>query len=150
MHSTHREMINPQLSELSQRKYPHVTTTWGFPGGTSGKKNLPVNAEDIRDMGSISGQGSSPGGWHGNWLQYYCLENPKDRGAWQATLHRLAKSLIWLKWLGTFTSNHPSKETVLYPFPLPHRSLSKIFSTTVCFCLFWTLYRCNLKILFYF
>ena len=66
MHSTHREMINPQLSELSQRKYPHVTTTWGFPGGTSGKKNLPVNAEDIRDMGSISGQGSSPGGWHGN------------------------------------------------------------------------------------
>ena len=68
MHSTHREMINLWLNELSQRKYTHVTTTWGFPGGASGNKNPPVNAEDIRDMGSISGQGSSPGGWQGNSL----------------------------------------------------------------------------------
>ena len=44
-------------------------------------ENLPVNAGDIRDMGSIPGLGRSPGGGHGNPLQYSCLENPMDRGA---------------------------------------------------------------------
>ena len=44
-------------------------------------KNLPVNAGDIRDVGSIPGSGRSPGGGHGNPLQYSCLENPMDRGA---------------------------------------------------------------------
>ena len=44
-------------------------------------KNLPANAGDIRDLGSISGWGRSPGGGHGNLLQYSCLENPMDRGA---------------------------------------------------------------------
>ena len=44
-------------------------------------KNLPANAGDIRDLGSISGWGRSPGGGHGNPLQYSCLENPMDRGA---------------------------------------------------------------------
>ena len=47
-------------------------------------KNLPVNAGDVRDKGSISGLGRSPGGGHGNPLQYSCLENPMDRGAWQS------------------------------------------------------------------
>ena len=46
-------------------------------------KNLTVNAGDIRDAGSIPGSGRSPGGGHGNSLQYYCLENPMDRGAWR-------------------------------------------------------------------
>ena len=46
-------------------------------------KNLPANAGDIRDTGSIPASGRSPGGRHGNPLQYYCLENPMDRGAWQ-------------------------------------------------------------------
>ena len=55
-------------------------------------KNLPANAEDIRDMGSISGSGRSAGGGHGNPLQYFCLENPRDRGAWRATVHGVAKS----------------------------------------------------------
>ena len=55
-------------------------------------KNLPANAGDIRDVGSISGSGRSPGGGHGNPLQYSCLENPMDRGAWQATVHRVIKS----------------------------------------------------------
>ena len=45
-------------------------------------KNPPANAEDIRDAGSIPGSGRSPGGGHGNPLQYSCLENPMDRGAW--------------------------------------------------------------------
>ena len=45
-------------------------------------KNLPANAGHVRDMGSIPGLGRSPGGRHGNPLQYSCLENPMDRGAW--------------------------------------------------------------------
>ena len=55
-------------------------------------KNLPDNAGDIGDSGSIPGSGRSPGGWHGNPFQYSCLENPMDRGAWQATVHRVAKN----------------------------------------------------------
>ena len=48
-------------------------------------KNLPANAGNIRDSGSIPGLGRSPGGGHGNPLQYSSLENPTDRGAWWAT-----------------------------------------------------------------
>ena len=48
-------------------------------------------------MGSILGSGRSPGGGHGNLLQYSCLENPMDRGAWQATVHRVTKSRTWLR-----------------------------------------------------
>jgi len=55
-------------------------------------KNPPANAGDVRDMGSIPRLGRSPGGGHGNPLQYSCLENLMDRGAWWATVHRLAKS----------------------------------------------------------
>ena len=52
-------------------------------------KNLSSNA---RDLGSIPGSGRSPGGGHGNPFQYSWLENPIDRGAWWATVHRVAKS----------------------------------------------------------
>ena len=55
-------------------------------------KNPPDNEGDIRDVGSIPGLGRSPGGWHGNPLQYSCLENPMDRGAWQAVVHRVTKN----------------------------------------------------------
>ena len=55
-------------------------------------KNPPASARDIRDTGSIPGSGRSPGGGYGNPLQYSCLENPMDRGAWQATVHGVAKS----------------------------------------------------------
>jgi len=48
-------------------------------------------------MGLISGMGRSPGGGHSNPFQYSCLKNPIDRGAWQATVHRVAKSLRQLK-----------------------------------------------------
>ena len=54
-------------------------------------KNPLANAGDIRDAGSIPGLGISPGGGHGNPLQYSCLENPTDRGAWWATVHRVAE-----------------------------------------------------------
>ena len=54
-------------------------------------KNLPTNAGDIRDVGLILGSGRSPGGENGNPLQYLCLENPMDRGAWQAMVHRITE-----------------------------------------------------------
>ena len=62
------------------------------------KKNLPANAGDLRDMGSISGSGRSPGEGQGNPLQCSCLENPMDRGAWPATVHRVSESWTHLKW----------------------------------------------------
>ena len=55
-------------------------------------KNLPANAGDIREAGSIPGLGRSPGGGHVNPLQDSCLENSVDRGAWQATVSGVAKS----------------------------------------------------------
>ena len=60
-------------------------------------KNLPVNAGDIRDVDWIPGLGRVPGGGHGNSLQYSCLENIMDRGAWWApvlvaTVHRITES----------------------------------------------------------
>ena len=55
-------------------------------------KNLPANAGDVRDEGSIPGSRRSTGGGHGNPLQYSCLEDPMDRGAWWVTVHRVAKS----------------------------------------------------------
>ena len=56
---------------------------------------------DIRDQGSIPGSGKFPRGGHSNPLQYSCLENPMDRGAWWATVHRVAKSQTGLKRLST-------------------------------------------------
>ena len=55
-------------------------------------KNTPANAGAVRDVSSIPGWGRSLGGGHGNPLQFSCLENPMDRGAWWATVHRVAKS----------------------------------------------------------
>ena len=63
----------------------------GFPGGAV-VKNPPVNAGDARGMGSIPGLGRSLGGGNGNPLQYSCLENSMDRGAWQATVYGVTKS----------------------------------------------------------
>ena len=54
-------------------------------------KNLPVNAGDIRDTGLIHGLGKSPGVGSGNPLQYSCLENPMDRGAWKPAVHGVAE-----------------------------------------------------------
>ena len=55
-------------------------------------KNPPANAGDIRDTGLIPGSGRSPGEGLGSLLQYSCLENPTDRGAWLATVHVVTKS----------------------------------------------------------
>ena len=63
----------------------------GFPGSASSKEP-PCQCRRLRDMGLIPESGRSPRGGHGNPLQYSCLENPKDRRAWQATVHRVAKN----------------------------------------------------------
>ena len=63
----------------------------GFPGD-SVVKNLPANAGDIRDAGSILGLGRSPAEKNDNPLQYSCKHNPTDRKAWQATVHGIGKS----------------------------------------------------------
>ena len=65
-----------------------IRAAWGFPGG-SVVKNPPANAED---MGSIPGFGGFPRGGNSNSLQYSCLRNSMDRGAWQATVHGVEKS----------------------------------------------------------
>ena len=69
----------------------------GFPDGSVGKESA-CNARDIGDTGSVPGWGWSPGEGHGNPLQYSCLT---DRGAWWATVHRVAKTWAQLKGLGT-------------------------------------------------
>ena len=59
-------------------------------------RDPPANAGDASDVGSIPGSGRSPGEGNSNPLRYSCLENPMDRGAWWATVHRMAKSDIRL------------------------------------------------------
>ena len=59
-------------------------------------KNPPANTEDARDTGSIPGSGRSPGGGNGNLLQDSCMKDSLDRGAWQVTVHGVAKSQIGL------------------------------------------------------
>ena len=70
-------------------------------------KNPPANTGEIQDTGSIPGLGRSPGGEHSNPLQHSFLENPMDRGVWQATLHRVAKSQTQLKQFSVQTSSVP-------------------------------------------
>ena len=69
-------------------------------------KNLPSNAGDIRDMGLIPGLGRSPGEGHGYPLQYSCLDNPVDRGAWWAMAYRITNSWTQLKQLSTHAQRH--------------------------------------------
>ena len=90
-----------------------------------GVKNPPANAGDISDAGLIPGLGRSPGGGKGNPLQYSCLQNPTDRGAWQATVHRVTKSqtrlsrfhflyiyiYIWFFFFITFLGNSNTKSS---------------------------------------
>ena len=65
-------------------------------------RNPLATAGDVKDVGSVPGSGRSPRGGHGNPLQYSYLGNSMDRGAWQAAVHRVTKSQIYLKWLSTY------------------------------------------------
>ena len=70
-------------------------------------------AANAGDTGSIPGSGRFPGGGQGNPLQYSCLENPMDRGAWQAMVQRVAKSQTRLKQLSKHVWYWPNKEKTL-------------------------------------
>ena len=69
-------------------------------------KNLPASAGDAKDVGSIPGSGRSPKEGMGNTLQYSCLQNPMDRGAWRATVFRVTKSWTRLKRLHARVHTH--------------------------------------------
>ena len=84
-----------------------VCTHMGFPG-TSVVKNLPAN---VGDSGSIPRLGTCPGEENGNSLWYSCLENPLDRGTWQATVRGIPKSWTWLSnWVGMYIHSHFNDE----------------------------------------
>ena len=89
-------------------------------------KNLLINSGDIRDKGLIPGSGRFPGGGLGNSLQYSCLENLKDRRAWQATVHRVAKSQAHLKQLSMHTQCHEGGVLIM---GLPTCSVGKLYPT---------------------
>ena len=74
-----------------------------FLDGSIGKEST-CSAEDTGDTALIPRSGRPPGGGHSKPLQYSCLENTMDRGAWWATVHRVTKSRTQLKWLSTLTS----------------------------------------------
>ena len=75
-------------------------------------KNPPGDAGDVRDVDSIPGLGRSLGRGTGSPLQYSCLQNPMDRGAWQTTVHRVSKNWTRLKWL----SMHACTRKMMYFF----------------------------------
>ena len=88
--------------EIEQNKRAWATLQKGFPSGASGKETVR-QCKRLRDAGSIPGSGRSPGEGNGNQLQHSCLKNPMDRGAWQATVHRVTNSQTQLKQLSTHT-----------------------------------------------
>ena len=91
---SHLVKLNGQImAHVKQLRFPRHK--WKkFRDGLGGTmvRNLPANAEDTRDVGCIPASGRFPEGGIGNPFHCSCLENPMDRGAWQATIHRVSKS----------------------------------------------------------
>ena len=94
---------NPSLTELGLERVLSVqcrvygigshSELWTFPASKMlAVKNPPASAGDVKNASSIPGSGRSPGGGHGNPLQYSRLENPMDRGTWRATVRRITQS----------------------------------------------------------
>ena len=84
-----------ELPEIAEYTHTHTHThTYMYRASQVSLvvRNPPANVGHVRDGGLIPGSGKSPGGGHGNSLQYSCLENPMDRGAWWDTAHRVEKS----------------------------------------------------------
>ena len=101
----------------------------GFPGGSEVK----ASACNLGDLGSIPGSGRSPGEGYGNPLQYSCLENPMDRGAWWVTVHGVAKSWTWPS---HFTSLHSIVNGRFQFLAICIRSLNihiQVFTWTIVF-----------------
>ena len=101
----------------------------GLPGCLEGKES----ARSAGDPGSISGSERSPGGGHGNPLEYSCLENPTDRGAWRATVHRVAKSQTGLsKARATHTHTHTHRLSHTQTLTHTSPSRTRLLSSGVC------------------
>ena len=83
--------VNYLLQKISYKTKRTLSSVLGLTRWLSDKESA-CQAGDIRDMGSILQSGRSPGGGNGNLLQYPCLENPMDRGAWRSTVHGVVKS----------------------------------------------------------
>ena len=86
----------------------------GFPGGSE----ITAPACNVGDLGSILGLGRFPGEGNGNPLQYSCLENPMDGGAWWATVHGVAKSRTWLSDFQLWYIKLRLKNTIVHSFEL--------------------------------
>ena len=122
------------------------STVRGLPWWLSYKEST-CNAGDT---GLIPGSGRSPGEGHGNPLQYSCLENPMDRGAWQATVHRVAQSQIQLKRLNTHTQ---SPSIILYLRPkisiyrlFPFSNFVTMLPNKEQKIILWRLHYCSQKL----
>ena len=89
-----------RLKWLSSRS---IVSHVGFPGGASGKEPAYLPMQETTETGLILELGRFLGRGHGNPLQYYCLENPMDRGSWRATVHKVTKRWTRLKQLRTHT-----------------------------------------------
>ena len=100
-----KELYSISCINLSwKKKYIYRLHQW------LSSKESACNAGDTGNAGLIPGLGRSPWGRHGNLLQYSCLENSMDRGDWRVTVHGVAESWLWLKWL----SMHTHKNTHMY------------------------------------
>jgi len=125
------------------------TNFLGVPLWLSGKV-FAYNAGDTGDLGLIPGSGRSPGGGHGNPLQYSCLENPMGREAWRVTVQRATKNWTWLKRLSTHTLSslaslifHPSISSLtslLLPTGSHHIMLNHWKIVLICFSCLGSLY----------
>ena len=111
------------------------------PGASVGKESI-CNAEVSGAKGSIPGSGRSPGGGHGNPLQYPCLENPMNRGAWRATVHGVAKGQTRLKWLSTHAHGYLFTREIFYQCLKYDRKSPQNYSRLCCRKSSWV-YPCD-------
>ena len=83
------QLAEDDILYLEETFHQHnIVLRYGFPGGSDGKES----ACNAGDLPLVPGLRRSPEGWHGNPLQYSCLQNPQDRGTWQATVHEVVNS----------------------------------------------------------
>ena len=149
-----REQLNKLINEkhlekcLAQIKQS-VNLSWGFQVVLV-IKNLPASAGDLRDEGSVPESGRSPGGGHGNPLQYSCLDNHMDRGAWWDTVHRVTKSQIRLKWLSTSTNPTYCYSSIKGSAPFMRQTIQNKEKYPFCWVLtptpsvyYWLSHFCN-------
>ena len=101
LHLRHQTLLAPTPGKVSRTGWDQMTALPSAHHWASQValviKNLPANAGDVRDMGLIPGSRRCPGEENGNPLQYLCLENPMDRGAWGSMVRSIAKSQTQLK-----------------------------------------------------